>query len=532
MLIGVPYAAAQEDEGTGCYPQARSRMRTAIPEGVNDSEDWSSILPLRVELAFDPLNPDWNAEIIRYPIPIPGQEPQTWEELMLFLTGRGTVITKTIVEDDPQPEPGRIPPVGLKGNTDLRASPFDSSQIIDLLLVDDTTIEAINKDSSGEWIQIRTGRGRTGWIRADALIEGQLEQMLQLPVEGGLSFNFTATPRPPTCNLPSGLIIQTPEDMPVYLSVNSLPLELNGTAIFTMQVDPNNPDGRLMFVTLADGTLQTLDPNNAQVSESPPESFGVSLNQQGEWNAFLTSVTDTQQGGVFFAAGFTCQLYSLFGDTILKPLNCAMLGELESPFSDFINSITETAAEEATEPIELVGALREFNDAIGDIRSCTPDQLLSSVPQEGLIADLTRINLFDASRLPADNADPNEEEDSYQRTVTVTLNDLLRADYLANRENFAIIVGTHSVNGNTARYIWEGHSGSVAYIGQILDTGAIAPGTEELVEEAESGNSITYYIPDDADAFNVLLVTEVNRIPTYCDRYPETGYEQIGTVGS
>jgi hypothetical protein len=262
LLSGVTHVGAQDDEGTGCYPGARDRIRsvrTVCPEGIDDNEAcWGRfILPLvpQYDLSTTPPNEpqvDWGALLLRLDLnrPLTGadiielQDFNMPSPFTMLLLGRSTVIDKT-VDTDPAPlQSGQTVRVMITGTGEVHSSPSEVSPT-EGVFQDGSEVEALGRDLSGNWIEIRLEAGKTGWVNVENLVQDQsVDQARQLPVNEPLSFNFSVTPRVPTCNLPSSLFMQTPPDTPVTLSINDLPMDFEGSAVLTMQSDPNNPDGR------------------------------------------------------------------------------------------------------------------------------------------------------------------------------------------------------------------------------------------------------------------------------------------------
>ena len=437
--------------------------------------------------------------------------------------------------------------------TPLTVSPSENSAPIQTLEGNNQPVEAIGRDVSGNWFKVRTSGGSIGWIPASALQQNeQLEQARQQALSDGYSFRFTPPSGEAFCNLPSGMVLQTPQDIPVYAYVNTMPIELNGTAVITTSDISGDGADDTMFITVVDGQITTLMPDNPFTMTGIGETVGLELNEQGDIVGYTGVVPEeAQQREILVNATILCEIN---GFLYVRPVDCETIEELPASFADFITSVTETAAaagepdvpgldeteiaalpEATAEPAPETTAapvvdilLADYRDAVADVRDCSTQGLLNAPSGAALKADLIEISILDVTGqtyVPSD-APTRSQRLPYlnQRLWQVQLSQGLMEDISNGTDNYAIVINTRRADGSLARYIWEVHRGVRAYRGEILSDGSIVPQTASLVDVDRSGR-VNFNLPDDIVEFYVQsFVEDTNRVLVGCDRYPETGY--------
>jgi hypothetical protein len=542
-LIGASFVQAQDD-GTGCYPRARESLKRTVfmEDALGDAEEESlptlpllPVFPPQPEPGSPAADPEaWGAAFYRFPI-IPA-EPGPERDALIAEFGTGTVVDRTIDSEESSAEVDRSIPITLRPGTVVRSRPGSFGEI-ENIFNGNTNAEALVRDPTGYYLGIRAADGTQGWVFINDLNQ-PIERMSELQVADPWGVHYSILP-PISCNLPNGMVLQSLDDTLLSLAVNNMLIQLEGTAIITTQ-DTNGDDAAdTMFVTVAEGQITTLLPDNPFTMTGIGETVGLELNEQGDIMGYTGVVPEeAQQRDILINAAFTCELFN--GLPYVRSANCNIGVGLPLNLTEFINSITETVVVEETEAAPDVpgldetevaalpeatalpeGVLLAFNDAPADVFNCQLGSPIAATASS-LRADLGYFDVIPETivTLP------------YRRTVRMWLHPNLLQDIDEMRENFAIYVYARSLDGTEIILATERHSGQTAYRGRMVGPRQVAQGTQNLVALDADEGWVEFNIPD--DVVEIRFESYVEEVPNtaanLCDRYPEQGYHSLGVA--
>ncbi len=214
---------------------------------------------------------------------LPGQA------VMFLLMGDTTLENRV----PPDQAAGPVTPVALVtvAETRLYTTPTTAANTLGTL-PENTTVQAIGLDDTGEWVQIRLSDGSTAWLSGADLNEGDLIALQDLPVTYGAnaapryapmqSFYFTTGFSGPSCNeAPDALVVQSPEGLEVSFNVNDLEVQIGSTVAFTTVAAPDGSGRRVLVAVLFEGHL-TITINGQTITLTEPgQTFAITLNEDG-----------------------------------------------------------------------------------------------------------------------------------------------------------------------------------------------------------------------------------------------------------
>jgi len=228
----------------------------------------------------------WGVALLRVQANIPNTLPG---QAVTFLLMGDTEFANQV-----NPENATTPPDPVQANTlspsNLRSAPTTNA-LIRGSVGTGTEMALIGRSSDEEWYEIETETGLPTWIFAE-LVEPH-SAIDALPVTGGpgvpprygpmQAFYFTAGIGNPQCReAPEAMVVQSPDDYTVRLSINDLDITLGSTVVV---FGAETTDGRSALVlVLVEGTLTAEiggQPITASSDGSSPALVAVETDADG-----------------------------------------------------------------------------------------------------------------------------------------------------------------------------------------------------------------------------------------------------------
>ncbi len=214
------------------------------------------------------------------PMTLPGQS------VTFLLMGDATL--ENAVEPDAALLPITPVQATVPSNANLRSLPSTTSNIIGSARAGDT-LAIIGLNPAADWYEVEQADGTHAWIRGDLVRIAQPDLLAGLPVIDDSAprfapmqaFYFNSQSGDLACNqAPNALIIQSPENLSVFLNINGLEIRIGSTVLFTSFVQPDGT--RLLVGTLLEGTLDARYQAFALDLTQPGQTFAVTLNADGQ----------------------------------------------------------------------------------------------------------------------------------------------------------------------------------------------------------------------------------------------------------
>ncbi len=263
------------------------------------------------QIATAPLNIDqqlWGVAVLNVQANVPDTLPG--QAVTMLLMGDAEIRSEVVPADIK----AAVTPVKgvIRSEANLRSMPTTTSNIVGAVASgEEVSIIGLNEKS--DWYEIQREAGTSAWVW-NRLVEVNAG-LDALPITYGSSvqrygpmqaFYFSANPNSLGCReAPNVLLIQSPKNMTVSLSINGLEVQLGSTIIFTSAV---LDDGTHVLVgALVEGTSEVTYMAFTTTLTAPGQTFAVTLNADGNVDENSTLVDLSGNTAVADAIRFGCE---------------------------------------------------------------------------------------------------------------------------------------------------------------------------------------------------------------------------------
>lgn len=223
----------------------------------------------------------------------------------------------TRLENAVSPEEAALPVTPVVGRTlnetDLLGAPSITGNV-QAHIPAGTRVQLVGVDDTGGWLEVLLSDGRRAWI-SRAHLEVDPLALANLPVTYGpevaprygpmQAFYFSTGLGAPACReAPNALLVQSPQQFHVTLSVNQLEIQIGSTILLTTTT---GPDGSIvMVIVLLEGELRFELNGQEIVLTEPGQAVGITLNAQGLVDA-NSEVVDVDADAITDVMQSACQ---------------------------------------------------------------------------------------------------------------------------------------------------------------------------------------------------------------------------------